>query len=298
MGMYGENAGDSDAITRDFFDSLLIETRYIDAEKANTEFRLWGETFATPVTTAALSHLDGIAENGMARYARGAKDANALHFMGMGEDAELEAVVKTGAKTVKIIKPHADNDEVYRKIAHAVSAGAFAVGMDIDHAFNANGGYDCVNGLPMKPKSFDELSSFVRASAVPFVVKGVLSVRDAVKCAKAGVKGIVLSHHHNIMPYSVPPLFALSAIKKEVGADMMIFVDCGIASAPDVFKALALGADAVSVGRALMDAVKSGAGAVTEGINGLTCGIASIMARTGIRSLHDMDSSVIHRRTF
>ena len=46
------------------------------------------------------------------------------------------------AKSIKVIKPHADNAEVYRKIEHAVNAGCIAVGMDIDHAFNPYGGYD------------------------------------------------------------------------------------------------------------------------------------------------------------
>lgn len=67
----------------------------------------------------------------------------------MGDDQELEDIVATGAKAVKVIKPHADNAEVVRKIRHAVRTGCVAVGMDIDHAYNGRGGYDSVFDMPL-----------------------------------------------------------------------------------------------------------------------------------------------------
>ena len=200
------------------------------------------------------------------------------------------------ARTVRIIKPHADNDEVFKRIEHAVSHGAFAVGMDIDHAFSWDGKYDVVCGLPMRPKSRDEIESFVKAAKIPFVVKGVLSVSDAVKCAEAGVSGIVVSHHHGIMNYAVPPLQILPEIVKAVDGKMKIMVDCGFESGMDVFKALALGADCVCVGRNLMEPLKKGADGVTGRINEMNNELIKVMARTGFKTLADIDSSVIHKR--
>ena len=234
----------------------------------------------------------------MTIYAGAAAKSNAVHWVGMGSDEELEEIVATGAATIKIIKPHADNKEVFRKIEHAVNAGCFAVGMDIDHAFNGSGGYDNVMGLPMKAKSTEELRDFVQAAKVPFVVKGVLSARDAEKCLKAGVRGIVISHHHGIMPYSVPPLFSLPEIAKAVANEIPIFVDCGIESGADVYKCLALGASAVSVGRHLMPLLKNGAESVSARINEMNGELASLMARTGVSDLNHFDASVIHKRLF
>ena len=293
-----EYSSNSDKITRDYFDSLLLETRYLDSGIPSTKMELFGETFDTPIMTAALSHLHNTAENGMETYAKGAMLSNAVHWVGMGEDDELEKIIATGAKTIKIIKPHEDNKEVFRKIEHAVGAGCFAVGMDIDHSFNGNGGYDNVLGLPMKAKSTEELIDFVQAAGIPFVVKGVQSAQDAVKCLRAGCAGIVISHHHNMMPYSVPPLFVLPEILKAVSNQIPVFVDCGIESGMDAYKALALGATAVSVGRHLMPLLKKGPEAVSERINEMNGELASIMARTGILSLDKMDPSVIHRRNF
>ena len=286
-----------DTITRDYFDSLLVETRYIDSELPSTKMTLFGEEFDTPVMTAALSHLHNPAD-GMAIYGKGAALSNAVHWVGMGSDEELEDILATGAKSIKIIKPHADNAEVFRKIEHAVSAGCFAVGMDIDHAFNANGGYDDVFGLPMKPKSTSELAEFVAAAKVPFIVKGVLSPRDAEKCVEVGCAGLVVSHHHGMVQYSVPPLMVLPDIISAVGNSIPVFVDCGIVSGMDAYKCLALGAKAVSVGRHLMPLLKDGPDAVAQRIQGMTAELAGIMARTGVRSLDDMDPTVIHRRTF
>ena len=286
-----------DIITRDYFDSLLLETRYIGSELPSTRMELFGEEFDTPIMTAALSHLHNPSD-GMAIYGKGAALANAVHWVGMGEDAELESVVATGAKSIKIIKPHADNREVIRKIEHAVKTGCFAVGMDTDHAFNSIGGYDDVFGLPMKSKSVEELTEFVQAAGVPFIVKGILSPRDAEKCVKAGCSGLVVSHHHGMVDYSVPPLMVLPDIVSAVGNEIPVFVDCGIVSGMDAYKCLALGAKAVSVGRHLMPLLKDGPEAVARRIYEMNAELAGIMARTGVKSLDDMDPTVIHRRTF
>ena len=286
-----------DTITRDYFDSLLLETRYIDSELPSTKMELFGEEFDTPIMTAALSHLHNPAD-GMAIYGKGASLVNAVHWVGMGSDEELESIVATGARTVKVIKPHADNKEIFRKIEHAVKVGCLAVGMDTDHAFNSIGGYDDVFGLPMKSKSVEELTEFVQAAGVPFVVKGVLSPKDAEKCVKAGCAGIVVSHHHGMVEYSVPPLMVLPDIISAVGNQIPVFIDCGIVSGMDAYKCLALGAKAVSVGRHLMPLLKDGPEAVGQRIYEMNAELAGIMARTGVKSLDDMDPTVIHRRNF
>ncbi len=288
----------SDKITRDYFDSLLVETRYLDAVIPSTQMTLFGESFSTPIMTAALSHLHHTVPDGMTVYARGAALSGAVHWVGMGSDQELEEIVATGAKTIKIIKPHADNREVFRKIEHAVKTGCMAVGMDIDHAFNSEGGYDSVFGLPMKAKTTEELAEFVQASGVPFIVKGVLSPRDAEKCLKAGCAGIVVSHHHGIIQYAVPPLMVLQDIISATGGSVPVMVDCGIESGMDAYKCLALGAKAVSVGRHLMPLLKEGAEAVAHRITEMTAELAGVMARTGVCSLEEMDPTIIHRRAF
>ena len=172
------------------------------------------------------------------------------------------------------------------------------VGMDIDHAFNSEGGYDNVFGLPMKAISTEELTEMVQAAGVPFIAKGILSPLDAEKCLKAGCAGLVVSHHHGMVQYAVPPLMVLRDILSAVGGSIPLFVDCGIVSGMDAYKCLALGAKAVSVGRHLMPLLKEGPEAVARRIGEMTAELAGVMARTGVSSLEKMDPTVIHRRTF
>lgn len=286
--------GDSNQITREYFDSLLVEMRHLDGALPETGLELFGEQFRTPVMTAALSHLGNVRENGMVQMAEGARLAGAVSWAGMGDEKELEDITTTGARTIKIIKPYVDNDYILQRIAHAEKCGVMAVGMDIDHAFSGKGKYDVVLGMEMRPKSLEEMKEFVKATKLPFVVKGVLSVKDAEKCLEAGVKGIVVSHHHGIIDYAVPPLMILPEIVRVVQKQIPVFVDCGIESGSDVFKALALGADAVCVGRALMGPLQvNGAEGVQEKIAYLTEELAGIMARTGASDLSQIDPSVI-----
>jgi len=303
---YNSNVNNSNIITREYFDSLLIEMRHIDAVLPNTTFEIFGETFATPITTTALSHLNNHHPQGMVELARGVKAANTLMFAGMGDEAELEAIISTGAKVIKIIKTYADNDIIFRKIAHAEAKGCLAVGMDFDHAYNGLGEYDVIDGMKMSGKTLDELKLFVSATKLPFIVKGVLSVTDAKKCLEAGVQGIVVSHHAGIMSCAVPPLMVLPSIVKAIlqenattehNKQMKIFVDCGVQNGYDAFKALALGADAVSVGRALLPSLTAtGASGVSDTIQEFTSQLAGVMARTASSNLSKIDSSYIWRR--
>ena len=193
----------SDVITRAYIDSLLVEVRHLDAVMPSTEMELFGKTFATPVATAALSHMANQYPDGMAAMADGANQAGALVFSGMGPKDELERMVKTGAQVIKIIKPYADRESVYDKIRHAEEIGCLAVGIDTDHAFS-RGGYDVIEGMAMFPLSSKELADMVKSTKLPFFIKGVLSRKDARKCLDCGVKGMVVSHHNGRIDTAVP----------------------------------------------------------------------------------------------
>ena len=164
------NAGDSTKFTRDYFDSLLVEMRHIDGVLPSTELELYGEKFSTPIMLAALSHLQKVHPDGLVEAARGIKAAGAVMWAGWGDEAELEAITATGARTVKIIKPHADNRDIFTQIEHAEKCKCLAVGMDVDHAFNKKGNYDFLRGCEMRPKSLNEIREFVKATTLPFII--------------------------------------------------------------------------------------------------------------------------------
>lgn len=290
-------ASDANAITRRYLDSILIEQRLIDSDVPSLKTELFGRTFDTPVMMPAFSHLHIFAperEDGMREYARAALAIGAVNFVGMSGDEDFGGIVEVGASTVRIVKPYADREKVISQLRYAEKCGAFAVGMDIDHIFSSKGGHDNVFGDEMTTQSFDDIASYVRETKLPFVVKGVLSARDAEKCAEAGASAILVSHHHGRMPFAVPPLMVLPEIRKAVGGKLKIFADCGIDSGADVFKALALGADMAAVGRAIMPPLaKSGAAGVEAYVRGMNDELSMIMAFTGCKTLDMIDSSLL-----
>jgi isopentenyl diphosphate isomerase/L-lactate dehydrogenase-like FMN-dependent dehydrogenase len=289
-----KNAGDSSAITRNYLDSLLVEMRHIDSVMPSTKLELYGHRFETPVMMAALSHLNQVRPNGMVEAAKGMAAVKGVNWAGVGDEAELEAICATGAKTVKIIKPYEDNRVIFRKIEHAEKCGCIAVGIDVDHQFGSKSEWWQVREFQVRPKSLEEIRSFVKATSLPFVIKGVLSEQDTYKCLSAGARGIVVSHHHGMMDYALPPLKILPRIAKIVNKEIPIFVDCAISRGMDVFKAIALGATACSVGRAFMGPLgEKGAEGVSETVEAMTHELAWAMASTCSPDIRHIDPALI-----
>ena len=85
----------------------------------------------------------------------------------------------------------------------------------------------------------------------PMVLKGVMSVADALQAKAAGVDGLLLSNHGGRQLDAAPaPVEALVDIRKAVGDEMALMVDSGVRCGLDIVRALALGADFVLLGRA------------------------------------------------
>jgi isopentenyl diphosphate isomerase/L-lactate dehydrogenase-like FMN-dependent dehydrogenase len=100
------------------------------------------------------------------------------------------------------------------------------------------------------------------------------------------------------MDFAVPPLMILPEIVNAINGAMPIFVDCGVENGYDVFKALALGATGVSIGRALMGPLtENGADGVRAAIDDMTAQLRSVMARTCMHDLSQIDDSVIWQKS-
>ena len=290
---------DANEITARYMDSILIGERLIDSVKADTSVTFLGERFDMPVMTPAFSHLgnyNGRSLTGLEEYSVAAKECNILNFCGMMENEMFKKIADTGAKTVRIVKPYADNGKVRDQFAFAEENGAFAIGMDIDHIFGENG-YDVVIGEEMAAQTTDMLRSYVESTKLPFVVKGVLSVDDALKCAEIGARAIIVSHHHGRLPYAVPPMMVLPEIKDALkDKNVEIIVDCGISSGADVYKALAIGADAAAVGRSMLpDLEKDGVEGVVKFLRRIGNELRFIMSSTGFAAVEDIDDSMIYK---
>jgi len=283
--------GDSIQIARDYLDTLLVESRIVGARRPSSRFSFLGEEFETPIMTAALSHVDLVA------MAQGAALAGAPVSIGMGENEEMGRVLATGAKVMKIIKPYADPEAIFSRLAYAKEHGAMAVGMDVEHAVNVEDAENSsINGLPMKLPTLEELKRYIDFTSLPFFIKGAAGPQDALRCLELGCAGIILSHHNGLMRYAVPPVMALQKIRAAVGNQLILIVDGGMESGYDAFKALALGADTVTVGRPLMPAIREGAQAVRDFLVHMTGQLQAMMLRTDSQDLQHIDPTVIWQK--
>ncbi len=291
-----ENSGNSNVITRKYLDSLLVETRYMNSVSPDLTMDLYGRKFSSPVMTAALSHLDHFMFDGATKaYAEGAAKADVILWLGMADEKEVELCASSGAPMIEIIKPYTDRDLIYQKIRHAEKLGLLAVGIDIDHPFGSDGSPDIVDGYEMSPIRTEELREICSATSLPVIAKGVLSTYDAEEAVDAGAQGLVISHHNNRISYAVPPLKALPEIRKSLKKPVPLFVDGDIRSGMDAFKALALGAHAVCIGRPLMTAIKNGgADAMASYLAEVNAELKKAMACTGCFNLSRMDPAVVH----
>jgi isopentenyl diphosphate isomerase/L-lactate dehydrogenase-like FMN-dependent dehydrogenase len=282
------NAGDSTRITREYLDSLLVEMRHIDAVESSTEFKLYGKTFSTPVMMAALS------PQSLVEVAKGFHAAGSLAWAGKGGFAELEEIRTSGIDVIKILKPLKDKEEILKTIEQVEKIGCLAVGFDIDSQFGTKNKLYETGGISVAPKSVKEIREFVDATSLPFIIKGVLSEQDVYKCLDAGVRGIVISHHHGVVDYALPPLRILPKIAAVVRKQIPVFVDCSINRGMDAFKALALGADAVCLGRSILNPLKEkGAEGVQKLVEQVTNELKWAMAVTCSPDISHIDPSII-----
>ncbi len=269
---------------------------------ADTGFTLFGQTyalpvFAGPVGAVKLHYGDKYTDQ---QYndilVPACADAGIAAFTGDGTDpavftAAAQAIGRSGGKGIPTVKPW-DRDTLFAKLDAGKAAGARMFAMDIDAA-----GLPFLKGLnpPAGSKTVAELREVIEYAGVPFILKGVMTVRGAQKALEAGAAGIVVSNHGGRVQDGVPATAAvLPAIARAVKGQLAILVDGGIRSGVDVCKALALGADACILARPYVTAVYGGG---AEGVQVLTrklqAELADTMVMCGVHSLEEITGDLI-----
>lgn len=239
----------------------IVSNRPVD-----TSISLFGKEFkypffAGPVGAVNLHYgdsLDDVAYNDILVSA--CADAGIAAFTGDGTnpgvmEAATDAIKNAKGRGIPTVKPW-NIDTIRDKMELVRNSGAFAVAMDIDAA-----GLPFLKNMtpPAGSKSVEELSEIVKAANAPFIVKGIMTVKGALKAKEAGASAIVVSNHGGRVLDQCPATAeVLEEIVKAVDGSMKIFVDGGIRSGADVLKAIALGADAVIIARPFVTAVYGG----------------------------------------
>jgi 4-hydroxymandelate oxidase len=145
--------------------------------------------------------------------------------------------------------------------------------------------------------TWDDLERLVNDSRLPVIVKGILTPEDARRAVAAGVAGIVVSNHGGRQLDTVAPgAEALPKVADEVGGEVDLLVDGGIRRGTDVLKALALGANAVMVGRpAIWGLAVGGAEGVQRTLEVLLAELDVALALAGTPVAADLDATSVER---
>jgi L-lactate dehydrogenase (cytochrome) len=132
----------------------------------------------------------------------------------------------------------------------------------------------------------------------PIILKGVQTVADATQAVAAGVDGIGLSNHGGRQLDDAPaPIDLVEPVRDAIGDGATIICDGGVRRGSDIVKALALGADAVSMGRPYLYALAAaGERGVDHLLGFMREGMERTMALTGVRSVGEIDRGLVRRR--
>ena len=176
----------------------------------------------------------------------------------------------------------------------AEQSGAPAVVCDIDAATLIN---MRIFGQPVGPKSAESIAKVAASIQIPFIVKGVMSAEEALACAEAGAKGIVVSNHGGrVLDGMVGTADVLPEIAEAVKGRITIFADGGVRHGEDVLKLIALGADAVLVGRpAAVAAIGGGAEGVKLMLDTFKRELCDAMMITGVRDIRCVNPRILKK---
>ena len=274
-----------------------------DVATPDTTLEFFGKTFRYPFFAgpvgAVVAHygdkhndksynnvlVKACAEGGIAAFTGDGLDATVM-------DVACEAIAACGGMGVPTVKPW-NLETIEAKMEKVKASGSFAVAMDIDAA-----GLPFLKGMnpPAGAKSVEQLSEIAKMAGKPFIVKGVMTVKGALKAKEAGAAGIVVSNHGGRVLDQCPATAeVLPAIVDALkGSGMKIIVDGGIRTGVDVFKALAMGADAVIICRPFVPMVYGGG---EEGvklyIEKIGAELADTMAMCGANTLADITRDMV-----
>jgi isopentenyl diphosphate isomerase/L-lactate dehydrogenase-like FMN-dependent dehydrogenase len=282
LGYFAGGAGDERTLARNveaFSEWELIPRVLVDVSAVDTSVELLGSHLSTPVLVAPvafqrLAHPDG--EEGMARAAAAADTAMCLSTIATATPATVAAAAPDGTRWLQLYC-FRDRAVTEALVAEAVESGYEAIALTVDAPFAGRRERDLRTGfvvdvpapavqaavgadVNLTPKEvfdlvdatldWDAFAALVESCELPIVLKGLMAPADAELAIESGAAGIVVSNHGGRQLDGVSATIdALEDVADVVAGRVPVLVDGGVRRGGDVLTALALGADAVLVGR-------------------------------------------------
>src|SRR3989442_1332370 len=319
---------------REAYDKWALRPRILtDVSKRDTRAVVLGERVTMPILAAPTSFHALVHPDGEVATARGVAAAGTIMVASTISTKPLEevsaAVDAPGWFQLYVYKARTVREELVQR---AVKAGYKALCLSVAtpilgrrerderNAFTLPPGFGIAN---LKPAGLDGMpevdhgSAFAQyvanlldpsiswegvewlksVSPLPLVVKGIMTAEDAVLAVDHGVEGIVVSNHGGRqLDSTLGSLDALPDVVAAVRGRIEIYLDGGIRRGTDVLKALALGANAVLVGRPVLWGLALGGAEGVQAVLGqLRTELDTAMALVGRATVKDIDASLVVR---
>lgn len=264
-----------------FQDIQLLPRMLKDLSQGSTEIEIFGQKFPHPIFLAPIGHQQ--------QFHPEAETASALAAEVMGSNIILSTFTNTDMRALKQDNPRkwfqlywqGDREkslalvkmaEAHHYTALVITADSphtgirdrerrafFHLPKDMQHPHTPahiplpelkEGDHPVFHGLMKIAPTWEDIAWMVKQTYLPVILKGIVHPQDAQLAIQHGVKGLIISNHGGrVLDTCISPLIALQLIKKVVPADFPLLYDGGIRRGSDVFKAIALGASAVLIGR-------------------------------------------------
>ncbi len=308
----------------------LMPRMLVDVSEVDTSTQVLGHELSMPVMLAPVAFQTLAHPDGELASARAAAQADTLFAASTLSSHPLEAIAgaSDGSKWFQL---YCSRDKVltHELIARAEAAGFEAICVTADIPVAARRETDernrfslppaCLPGNLKRHRALDDLTTSDQGSALvrligdmfdpslswrdvealrartklPFLVKGILAPEDATRAIDHGIDGVVVSNHGGRQLDCAPATIdALPAIAEAVDGRIAVLLDSGIRRGSDVVKAVALGAQAVLIGRPMMWGLAiDGQQGVSRVLEMLREEIARTLGLIGCPSLRDLDPS-------
>ncbi len=302
-GMGGSGTGSSFKSNVEDLSKVKLNLRTLHNSKdPDLTFKIFNKTLSMPILSAPITgtefNMGGYLteEEYISSVVNASLKLGTLAMIGDSADPKLYAtgldiLSKVDGEGIAILKPR-KNKELKKMISLANNSNLAALGMDVDGAGLIT---MALKGAPVEPKNIHELKEIISYSNLPFILKGIMTVDEAIKSVELGVDAIVISNHGGrVLDHTNSTAKVLPKIAQAVKGKTKILVDGGIRSGVDVFKMIALGADGVLIGRPLViGAFGNKEKGVELILNQMKKELYQTMILTGASDLKSINSSMI-----
>jgi len=293
------------------FDRVAFEPRIlVDVSNVDPSTTLLGTKLLIPVILAPIGSMQQLAADGAIASARGASDFGTILTLGQTTQPPLEDVAAS-CDGAKVFQMYVMGDLAWAEalLGRVRKAGFTALCVNVDTPYHSHRDRSLLNS-PEAPRrgegaragpnylaslTWDTLDRIREMAGLPFILKGVTSAKDAAIAVGRGIETIWVSNHGGRqLDHARGTLDVLPEIVRAVGGRAKIILDGGIQRGSDVVKALALGGDAVAIGKLQgWGAAAAGAEGVTRVLEILESEMRMTMALLGVRSVDQLSPEYV-----